>query len=179
MKIYTKTGDLGETALFGGKRLSKSAAQVSAYGDIDEVSAWLGVMMNQAIDETDKKFCSDIQNMLYGCMSVLSGAQLSLEPLAAHISEIEKHIDSIDADLPELRNFLLQQGTHESAYWHVLRTIIRRAERSVVGHVTQVSKDDRDRYKLMLQYLNRLSDLMFVLARKYNTSDKEIKATFI
>jgi cob(I)alamin adenosyltransferase len=179
MKLYTKTGDLGETAIFGGKRLSKSAAQVSAYGDVDELSAWLGVIMIESLEPEDAHICSDIQNMLYGCMSMLSGATLDAAPLVKHTADIEKHIDSLDAKLPELRHFLLQQGTKTSVMWHVVRTVCRRAERSVVGFAEGQSEPDRDSYRPMLQYLNRLSDLFFVLARTYNTPEKEAKATFV
>ena len=149
MKIYTKTGDLGETALFGGKRVSKNAAQVSAYGDIDELSAWLGVIMNENLEPEDAKICSSIQNMLYGCMSILSGAKLESGPLVKHTAEIEKHIDVLDAKLPELRHFLLQQGTKTSGMWHVVRTVCRRAERSVVGFVEAQNELDRDLYRPM------------------------------
>lgn len=173
MKIYTKTGDLGETAIFGGKRLSKSAAQVSAYGDIDELSAWLGVIMNDGLEPDDARMCSEVQNMLYGCMSMLSGATLDTVPLIKHTAAVEKHIDVLDAQLPELRHFLLQQGTKTSVMWHVVRTVCRRAERSVVGFVDGQNELDRESYRPMLQYLNRLSDLFFVLARAYNTTEKE------
>ncbi len=179
MKLYTKTGDLGETALFGGKRISKHAAQVSAYGDIDELSAWLGVLISEDLEPADAQMCSEVQNILYGCMSMLSGASLDSQPLLKHTAEIEKHIDALDAKLPDLRHFLLQQGTKTSVMWHVVRTVCRRAERSVVGFVEGQNELNRESNRPMLQYLNRLSDLFFVLARSYNTPDKERKATFI
>ena len=176
MRLYTKTGDTGETSLYGGKRVRKDASQVHAYGDIDELSAWIGVLLNQNLDAKDAAVCTDIQNNLYGCMSILSGAQLGVKGIQEHTRTLESYIDEVDAGLPELRSFLLQQGTSTSVHFHVVRTVCRRAERSVVSFVRA---EETHQHAAMLQYLNRLSDLMFVLARKYNKGGKEVKAEYI
>lgn len=162
MKIYTKTGDDGTTSVFGGRRLSKSDPQVEAYGTIDELSSFIGLLIEK-VSPADKKFITDIQNKLYSIMSLLSGTPLKNTSLQEGVKTIEKRIDEIETKLPKLTQFILPQGGEISSLAHVARTISRRAEREAVK-IKAPSE--------VLQYLNRLSDFFFVLARFY--SKKEV-----
>lgn len=164
MKIYTKTGDKGETSLFGGKRVSKADTQVEAYGAVDELTSYLGLLIAYLPDEKKQVLLTAIQKNLYEMMAVLSGAKQPIEHIAARINELEQTIDQIEAELPELRRFILPQGNKETATAHIARTICRRAERSVVRLQTE-EKIDEEKIKIIIQYLNRLSDFLFVFAR--------------
>lgn len=176
MAIYTKTGDKGTTALFGGKRVSKDDDQIDAYGTVDELSSVIGVAISKPIDKKDGEFLTTIQKNLYAMMGVLCNATVDLKGLEGHIVDMEHYIDAQEKTLPELRNFILPQGTEESAWFHVIRTVCRRAERSLVDFL----EDDNgtialSQKEVMLQYLNRMSDLFFIMARKYNQG-KEVLA---
>jgi len=165
MKIYTKTGDNGTTALFGGRRLPKSDPQVVAYGSVDELTSFIGLLLAKITSESDKKFLTDIQKDLYIIMSSLSGASIHSSVLKEKVIQLEKKIDEIELKLPKLIRFILPQGSETTALSHIARTVCRRAEREVVKVKS---------LPLILQYLNRLSDFLFVLARSYNK--KEITA---
>ena len=167
MPIYTKTGDRGETSLFGGKRLSKSDLQIDAYGTIDELTSFLGMTIFKIKDEHDKLFLTQIQRDLYQIMGVLADADISLEELSKQIPTFEKKIDEMTAALPRLNKFILPGGTEEAAWFHIVRTICRKAERNVIEliHTKQWKNESRH---IIVQYLNRLSDLLFTYARWYN-----------
>ncbi len=165
VKIYTKTGDKGTTGLFGGKRVLKSDDQVQAYGAVDEVSSILGVVMTTQINDIDKKFITAIQQNLYHVMVALSGGPIAIDILTSHIRELEERIDTLEEDLPPLHRFILPQGTQESVWFHMARTTCRRAERHVVAW-TQEQKNTE--FDVVVSYLNRLSDLFFVMSRSYN-----------
>jgi cob(I)alamin adenosyltransferase len=164
MKIYTKTGDRGQTALFGGARVSKASLRVSAYGDVDELNSHLGVVCAQL-----SKRLHEIQAELFSL-----GAELAKNPdkdvdvgvpgvSDPEIERLEHDIDTFENELSPLKTFILPGGTPAAAFLHVARTACRRAERAVV----LLTEAEPVRAEL-LRYLNRLSDLLFVMARVAN-----------
>lgn len=171
MRIYTRTGDAGETGLFAGGRVPKDHPRVAAYGDVDELNAALGMAMTLAPAADDRDLLETIQRDLFTIGSELATpdparlAQALSGPRVgeAHVAVLERAIDACEAALEPLRNFILPGGTSKAAAFHLARTVCRRAERAVVrlAHETTVSAD-------ILKYLNRLSDLLFVLARAAN-----------
>lgn len=161
MSIYTKTGDKGETSLYHGKRVSKSNLKIEALGGIDELTSFIGLVFLK-IKEPDKKLLQDIQKDLYKIMSYLSEMNIDLSFLKDKVKKFEIKIDQLDKKLPKLTKFIIPGGTEISVWFHILRTICRRCERLVV-------KLKARSYMLnIIQYLNRLSDLFFVLARFYS-----------
>lgn len=165
MPIYTKTGDDGTTALYGGKRLLKSDLQVEAYGSIDELTSFIGLVVNKLINRKDKFFLISLQKDLYQIMAVLSGASIDPKFLFGEkVLTFENKIDELEKKLPKLNKFILPGGTEISSWFHILRVICRRAERNVVRFDNNI---------IIVKYLNRLSDLLFVMARTYG-KDKEI-----
>jgi len=171
MKIYTRTGDRGETALFGGGRVSKDDPRVAAYGDVDELNSALGVARAAEPAELFDGELEAIQRDLFSLgghlatpdpdkvRKALSKAELSAE----RISAFERSIDAADAELAPLRAFVLPAGSPKAAALHLARTVCRRAERSVVSLARQSEVP-----ALFLTYLNRLSDYLFTLARLAN-----------
>src|SRR3989344_1677296 len=168
MPIYTKTGDKGTTALFGGKRVSKADLQVETYGSVDELSSYIGLVSGKIINKETKIFLTEIQKDLYKIMSYLSGANLELKYLNKRVKEFEKMIDKTDKKLPKLTRFILPGGSEISAWLHVLRTVCRRSERSVIRFFSSSETLKQWSNQAILKYLNRLSDLFFPLARYYN-----------
>ena len=161
MPIYTKTGDNGTTGIYGGKRRSKADLQIEAYGSLDELSSFIGLVISkEKLEEKHLSLLKTIQKDLYYLMADLSGAKQDLNKLTRQIKFFEDEIDVQEKKLPALRGFISAQGTELSCLFHVLRTVCRRAERNIVRY----SLDD----EIILQYVNRLSDLFFVLARCYN-----------
>ena len=171
MKIYTKTGDTGETGLFGGGRVPKSHPRVAAYGDVDELNSAIGVARAAAPVELFDGELEAIQRDLFAIGGHLATpdpdkvrAALAKAALSdARVGEFERQIDAADQELPPLRAFVLPAGTPKSAALHLARTICRRAERNVVALARE-----SDVPALFLVYLNRLSDLLFTLARLAN-----------
>jgi cob(I)alamin adenosyltransferase len=170
MKIYTKTGDKGETGLFGGERVSKDSLRISAYGTIDELNSFIGLAITEAKDEGVKKNLRKIQNQLFVVGSDLATPEneksnkLNIKRTpSSFYTDIEKMIDNYDAELEELRNFILPGGSKSAALLHVCRTICRRAEREVVALKNSVTIGEN-----IIIFLNRLSDLLFVLSRFEN-----------
>ncbi len=164
MAIYTKTGDDGTTALYGGRRILKSDLQVDAYGSIDELTSFIGLVANKLINKKDKLFLISLQKDLYPIMAVLSGAKIDLEFLKKNIICFENRIDELEKKLPKLNKFILPGGTEISSWFHILRVICRRAERNVVRFNNNIE---------VVKYLNRLSDLFFTMARQYG-KNKEV-----
>ncbi|MFP4441128.1 MAG: cob(I)yrinic acid a,c-diamide adenosyltransferase [Chloroflexaceae bacterium] len=167
MKIYTKTGDKGETGLFGGERVSKDALRVRAYGEVDELNAMLGVVRTHGLDPQLDAALIQVQNELFVLGSDLATPgeakyipRMSEEP----VGRLEQEIDQFETELEPLKNFILPGGTPAGAYLHLARTICRRAERSVVTLNSQEMIN-----QAALHYLNRLSDWLFTLARLANT----------
>lgn len=168
MRIYTKTGDAGTTAIWGGKRLPKDHPQIEAYGSIDELSCFIGAITTHAIRKKDKTLLTQVQEDLYIFMSILSGADSDIAPAAENVQRMEKTIDEIDKKKPVQNAFILMQGPPASISCHIARTVCRRAERRVVSYLKTDTKISRKSKVSMLQYLNRLSDLLFALGRKYH-----------
>ena len=168
MKIYTRTGDAGETSLFDGTRVSKSDARVEAYGEVDELNAWLGLARASRLDPDLDEALVRIQRDLFAL-----GAQLAdpADKIADRVTKatigdddvvrLEQLIDRLEAELPPLRRFILAGGSPAGAALHVARTVCRRAERRMVSLEPRVDQ-------VLLRYVNRLSDLLFVLARCVN-----------
>jgi cob(I)alamin adenosyltransferase len=166
MKIYTKTGDQGETSLFGGKRVKKYDLRINAYGTSDELNSWIGVLRDQTIADNYKAQLIEIQDRIFTL-----GAQLAADPdkpklKMPHIElndiqAVEQWIDEIDAVLPPMTNFVLPGGHTAVSFSHVARCVCRRCERLVIELNNEAPIDE-----LIIQYLNRLSDYLFVLGRK-------------
>ena len=168
-KVYTKTGDKGETSIIGGIRVKKSCERLEAYGSVDELSSHLGLLASMLPDGEDKDLIIRIQNNLFSVCSNLATDQ-SQTPLYdsaklpdGEIEVLEQEVDKIMKLLPERQGFILPGGTQAAAQAHVCRTVCRRAERRIVAlsEVAQISPETQ-------QYINRLSDYLFVLAKKIN-----------
>ncbi len=180
-KIYTRTGDAGQTALFGGGRVSKADPRVAAYGDVDELNAALGAVLACEPVELERELLHDIQRDLFAIggrlaspnpekvSKALEKAQVTPERIAS----LEAAIDRMDAGLAPLSAFVLPGGTMKAALCHVARTVCRRAERSVVALA-----QDGDVPSSVLAYLNRLSDLLFTLARLANRTAGAVERTW-
>jgi cob(I)alamin adenosyltransferase len=177
MPIYTKTGDKGTTALFGGKRVSKNDLQVEAYGTVDELSSFLGLLVAKIKSKTDQTFLIEIQADLYKIMAYLASANSPIELLSERVTIFEHKIDSIQSSLPSLHSFILPVGTETSSLCHVVRAVCRRAERNVVALSRNTNLDAKNVASIM-QYLNRLSDLFFALSRWYNKKE-ELKISLL
>lgn len=168
MKIYTKTGDKGTTALFGGKRVSKDDTRVEAYGDIDELNAILGVCLADLKHDDLRSLLIQIQNDLFAVGAQLANPSKKKQKEKSRftgekIEYLETSIDRYEEELPPMKDFILPGGHTSSARLHFARTLCRRAERQMV-HLMRTEEVD----PLILVYLNRLSDLLFVLARVTN-----------
>ncbi len=173
MSIYTRTGDTGTTALFGGKRVLKCEELVDVYGSLDELNSWIGVIAAQ-IDVPDvKKFLSTIQSDLFTVGSVMAGWKGSLDMLPGRVKEMEARIDELDKTLPEITNFILPGGSPLGSLTHITRSICRRVERQTVALSQKQSVDSR-----IIQYLNRLSDLFFMFARFINNESHVEEVTW-
>lgn len=166
MKIYTKTGDQGTTALFGGKRISKADLRIDTYGTVDELNSWIGLVRDQSVNEKRKEFLISIQDRLFVIGSILAtepgNTKVKIPALKQEdIASLEKEIDNMDAALPPMRSFILPGGHQSVSFCHIARTVCRRAERLTVDlHAHEPGEIQ------VIQYLNRLSDYLFVLARK-------------
>ena len=170
MKIYTRTGDRGDTGLFDGTRVSKADPRVSAYGDVDELNAWLGLARASIVDAEIASMVEQIQRDLFALGSRLAdpshkiaGRVSKASVTAEDATRLEGWIDQLESELPPLRRFILAGGAPSGAAFHVARTVCRRAERAIVSLGDGAVED------AVLVYINRLSDLLFVLARAANT----------
>jgi cob(I)alamin adenosyltransferase len=173
VKIYTKTGDSGETALFDGTRVSKSDARVAAYGDVDELNAWVGFARARVADEPEiGDMLVQIQRDLFALGARLADPRKKIAERVTkvdigpgEIAQLERWIDELDSSLPPLRRFILAGGSEAGSALHVARTVCRRAERAMVA--LQANGDHALEPDLIV-YMNRLSDLLFVMARFVN-----------
>ena len=180
MKIYTKTGDKGTTALFGGTRVKKHHLRIESYGTIDELNSWLGLIRDQTIDSHSRQILMLVQEKLFTV-----GAILATDPEKAVLKSgkerlnipkitdediilLEREMDHMDEALPPMTHFILPGGHNTVSYCHIARTVCRRAERSA-SHLHE--KDPFD--NRVLSFINRLSDYLFVLARKLS---KDVQA---
>ncbi|TMM53341.1 cob(I)yrinic acid a,c-diamide adenosyltransferase [Maribacter algarum] len=176
MKIYTKTGDNGTTALFGGTRVAKHHIRIDSYGTIDELNSWLGLIRDQEIDTHSKKILTLIQDKLFTVGAILatdpdkailkSGKdRLNIPKIdAGDIELLEKEMDDMDAELPQMTHFILPGGHATVSYCHIARTVCRRAER-----IASLLNENEPYDERVLMYINRLSDYLFVLARKLSS----------
>ncbi|MDE7338677.1 MAG: cob(I)yrinic acid a,c-diamide adenosyltransferase [Bacteroidales bacterium] len=178
MKIYTKTGDGGTTSLIGGRRVSKADVQVEAYGTLDELNSWLGLVACDLIEDAPlHKFLLQMQGVLlkiggFYSFDFASGKSFDYPFVEdADIEELERWIDELDATLPPLDHFILPGGTPASCHAHIARTVCRRAERALVGLVERMNVE-ATRACMAQRYINRLSDFLFVLARYQNEVPK-------
>ena len=166
MKLYTRTGDSGETALFDGSRVRKDDPRVEAYGDVDELNAWLGLVRTAGLDAEFESDVIRIQRDLFALGAALADPA---EKIAARVTKaalddtdvarLEKMIDRLDAETPPLRRFILPGGTSSGAAIHLARAVCRRAERRIVALDPQVDP-------VLVRYVNRLSDLLWLFGRK-------------
>ena len=174
MKIYTRTGDQGSTGLFGGGRVSKAHPRVASYGDVDELNSVIGLVRTTAPLEFHDQLFETIQRDLFAIGGHLAtpdpekvkAALAKAEVNPARVAEFERAIDQADQELPPLTAFILPGGTPKAAALHLARTVCRRAERAVVA-----LSADEPVPALFVIYLNRLSDLLFALARLANFRD--------
>ena len=165
MKIYTKTGDEGITSLYGGKRVSKDDIRIEAYGTVDELNAFVGMLIATLPTKSQKEVLYQVQNRLFTIGSILASdpdKDLPTPDLKEDDIEIlENAMDNMDAQLPSLRSFVLPGGSQANSLAHVCRTVNRRAERRVISLSKVVELDP-----ILVKYLNRLSDYFFILSRK-------------
>lgn len=169
MKIYTKTGDTGETGLFAGPRVRKDDPRIEAYGAVDELNAVLGLARCEPLPPAVEQIIAAVQNDLFAVGAELAspdpakaGTAWKAEP---QITALEQAIDALDAHLPPLRQFILPAGNRGACTIHVARGVCRRAERRLV---TLANEPDTRISELLVQYLNRLGDYLFVAARATN-----------
>ena len=165
MKIYTKTGDEGMTSLFGGKRLSKASLRIDTYGTVDELNSWIGVPRDQDVNSKRKEILLSVQDRLFTIGSMLAtepgNTKVRIPSLwDDDILFLEQQIDAMDSLLPPMRSFVLPGGHPAVSFTHVARTVCRRAERIVIALHQSEPVDG-----LIIKYLNRLSDYLFVVAR--------------
>lgn len=166
IKIYTKTGDKGQTSLVGGTRVSKADLKIESYGTVDELNSWIGVLRDAPENHSRRDLLKEIQDRLFTV-----GAELASEPeqnrkklpelFESDIELLEKEMDAYSTEIPPLRAFVLPGGHQTVSFAHVARTVARRAERICIrlGETEEVDP-------LVIKYLNRLSDYLFVLSRK-------------
>lgn len=170
--VYTRTGDKGTTALVGGTRVPKNHIRLEAYGTVDELNSYIGVLISYLNDEKDTHFLRKIQRFLFTVGSNLA-TDLSIRQLSAasiieqkDVERIEQEIDRIDELLPPLTDFVLPGGSRAASLCHVCRTVCRRAERCIITLSEEAEVSDN-----LIAYINRLSDYLFVLSRKINLDE--------
>lgn len=164
MKIYTRTGDNGTTSLYGGRRVHKYNLQVTAYGTVDELNSILGVLISQINNKkVISSLLSNIQSDLFTIGAYLAGKDLPLQIIEKRVTEMEHLIDDLDRQMPDLKHFILPSGGEKASFTHLARAVCRRAEREI----TSLTKERKIRKEIII-YLNRLSDLLFMLARFFN-----------
>jgi len=178
MKIYTKKGDAGETSLFGGTKTSKSNIRISAYGTVDELNSTLGMVLSYSLSDQGETILTQVQNDLF----VVGATLATPDPEKSRIDQVgdtetqrlEQWIDSMEKELPPLKSFILPGGGGAGSSLHFARTVCRRAERETVqlAESEEISSD-------AIIYLNRLSDLLFVLARYENRQQGEKETPWI
>jgi cob(I)alamin adenosyltransferase len=165
-KVYTKTGDKGQTSLIGGTRLPKQHIRIEAYGTVDELNSWIGLLRDQVIDERSIKTLLEVQDRLFTIGSLLAADPEKNKMKLPDIKEgdillLEKEIDAMEETLPVMKSFVLPGGHTIVSYCHLARCVCRRGERAVL----RVAENEKVE-ELVYKYLNRLSDYLFVLSRK-------------
>jgi cob(I)alamin adenosyltransferase len=167
MKIYTKTGDKGFTSLIGGTRVPKYHLRIESYGTVDELNSWIGLIGGQGITGHDKELLKQVQDRLFTIGSSLAAdpgkSKMVIPDLdITDIELLEKEMDKMNEQLPELKHFILPGGSSITSYCHIARCVCRRAERLAVHLAEESTVDEK-----AIIYLNRLSDYLFTLARKF------------
>ncbi len=165
MKIYTKTGDKGQTSLVGGTRISKTELRIEAYGTVDELNSYVGLVRDQAVNNDRKDILKEIQDRLFTIGSILASEPEQTKKRIPDLHEsdielLEKEMDRMDESLEPMRFFILPGGHQSVSFGHLARTVCRRAERVVIRLSQETEVND-----LVIRYLNRLSDYLFVLCR--------------
>lgn len=178
VKIYTKTGDKGTTALFGGKRVPKYHPRLEAYGAVDELGGWIGLLRSKKIKKHHRQVLLEVQNNLMGIAAIFaSGSDEVLSKIPklneSNVAMLEKEIDEMELSLPQLSSLILPGGNTVVSFCHIARTVCRRAERRA-WELSAESKVD----ETALVFLNRLSDYLFVLARKLAQDAKVAETTW-
>src|SRR6185312_6378937 len=167
MKIYTKTGDAGKTSLIGGTKVFKNNSRIEAYGTVDELNSYIGLVSDFCNDDHAKKILKEIQDRLFTIGSELAcdpDKNIKMPIPDLHESDIElleKEMDEMDKELPVMKNFILPGGSPSISFMHVARCVCRRAERSCV----KLMEKGGEVNPLIMKYINRLSDYLFMLAR--------------
>lgn len=173
MKVYTKTGDKGTTSLFGGLRVSKAHDRINAYGTIDELNSYIGLLRDQEVNDSRHEFLIQIQDRLFTLGSILAtepgNTKVKVPEFTEQdVSNLEIEIDAMEEHLEPMKNFVLPGGHQSVSFCHIARCVCRRAERLVI-----LLQESEEVQGLVIQYLNRLSDYLFVLSRKMTS---ELKA---
>jgi cob(I)alamin adenosyltransferase len=180
MSIYTRTGDDGTTSLFGGKRVLKCEELVDVYGSLDELNSYVGLIIAKFNNREKINFLVDIQKDLFTIGSYIAGWKGDLTHLNKKVQDMENKIDEMDRELPVLKNFILPGGSELSSIIHISRAITRKVERQYIKYVkfkhitiskNQISKTENQ--KIIIKYLNRLSDLLFEFARYINEQENQ------
>lgn len=176
MKIYTKTGDQGTTSLFGGKRVSKADLRIDTYGTVDELNSYLGLLRDQEVNHKRKEFLVEVQDRLFTIGSILATEPGNTKVKIPHLQEsdieiLEREIDAMDVILPPMRFFVLPGGHTAVSFCHIARTVCRRAERLTIALNATEAIDG-----LVIKYLNRLSDYLFMLSRMM-TQELQVEET--
>lgn len=167
MKIYTKTGDAGKTSLIGGTKVLKNNPRIEAYGTVDELNSYMGLVSDFCKDDHAKNILKEIQDRLFTIGSELAcdpDKKINMSIPDLHESDIElleKEMDEMDKELPVMKNFILPGGSPSVSFMHVARCVCRRAERCCVN----LMENDGNVNPLIIKYINRLSDYLFMLAR--------------
>jgi len=172
MKIYTKTGDKGYTSLIGGTRVPKHHLRIESYGTVDELNSYIGLIRDQEILDHDKQILKEIQDRLFTIGSSLASDPERSKMIIPDLHEsdielLEKEMDAMNENLPELRHFILPGGNNAISFCHIARCVCRRAERLAVNLSAESIVEEK-----VNVYLNRLSDYLFVLARKIGNEQK-------
>lgn len=176
MKVYTKKGDKGTTQLIGGKRVPKNHERIEAYGTVDELNSYMGLLRDQSVDKDTQELIITIQNKLFTIGALLANQDDNNKMKLPLIDEkdviqLENEIDKMNESLPEMRSFILPGGHTTVSFCHITRCVCRRAERLTIHISEEVLQHD-----IILKYLNRLSDYLFVLSRYLS---KNLNATEI
>lgn len=181
MKIYTRTGDQGQTSLVGGQRVSKTCTRLESYGTIDELCSQIGLLITYCTQQHDIEMLTDIQGKLFVVGGYLATDNTQHDVRSGNIvtpemtTQLEQEMDAINATLPPFRCFILPGGCRAAAVAHVCRTVCRRAERRILALVEEGAEVDTH----VVAYVNRLSDYLFVLARKLNADQQHDETLWV
>jgi cob(I)alamin adenosyltransferase len=167
MPIYTRAGDTGTTSLFGGKKVLKCEELVDVYGSIDELNSWMGLIHSSIEDPDLRSFFQTLQQDLFVIGSTFAGWKGNISSLPARVFEMEHKIDEMEKTMPPINNFILPGGSTLGSNIHIARSICRRVERQTVA-LQKHTNNDIPSYLQIIQYLNRLSDYLFMFARFAN-----------